>query len=158
MLAYSERSNRRTRTMKALIPLICLLSSASVFAQQPKVSECFKVHALVRADASHYWADWSNRCPYAIDSVYVLVTFSDKSRHQMGEGVFPMYFATPGAHRVTRFSAPAEVADFASVRVRKITADSAEGLRSPTSGAETARLAPGLVGDPGGAVRIISAR
>jgi hypothetical protein len=144
--------------MKALIPIICLLFASSAFAQKPKVSECFKVRALVRADAAHYWADWSNKCPYSIDSVYVLVTFTDQSRHQIGDGVFPMYFATPGAHRVTRFSVPAEVAGFASVHVRKITSDAAEGLRSVSPGAETAQLAPGLVGDPGAAVRIISAR
>jgi hypothetical protein len=144
--------------MKALLPILFLLTSVSVFAQKPKVSECFKVHSLVRADAAHYWADWSNRCPYSIDSVYVLVTFTDQSRHQIGDGVFPMYFATSGAHRVTRFSVPAEVAGFAAVHVRKITSDAAEGLKSASPGAQTAQLAPGLVGDPGAAVRIVTAR
>lgn len=144
--------------MKALLPILCLLSAGSVFAQKPKVSECFKVHALVRADSAHYWADWSNKCPYSIDSVYVVVTFTDQLRHQIGDGVFPTYFATPGAHRVTRFSVPAEVAGFAAVHVRKITSDAAEGLKSSTGGAETALLAPGLVGDPGATVRIVSAR
>jgi len=130
--------------MKALLPILLLLSSVSVFAQKPKVAECFKVHSLVRADASHYWANWSNRCPYSIDSVYVLVTFTDQSRHQIGDGVFPTYFATPGAHRVTRFSVPADAAGFAAVHVRKITSDASEGLKSASPGAETAQLAPGL--------------
>ena len=136
--------------MKALLTLLLLLSAGSAFAQKPKVSDCFKVHALIRADEGHYWADWTNACPYTINSVYVLVTFADKSRHQIGDGVWPMYFVTPGSHRVTRFSAPSEVSDFAWVHVRKITADAVEGLRStPPSRPESTRIPPGFVGDPG---------
>ncbi len=151
--------------MKALLTVVFLLSAGSAFAQKPKVSECFKVHALIRADEAHYWADWTNACPYTIDSVYVLVTFADKSSHQIGDGVWPMYFVTPGAHRVTRFSAPSEVANFAWVHVRKITVDAVEGLRSTApSRSEIARIPPGMVGDPGPSasdsgpsVRLISA-
>jgi hypothetical protein len=102
-------------------------------AEKPKVSDCFKVRALVRMDEEHYWADWANTCPYTIDSVYVMVSFADKSRHHVGDGVWPMYFVTPGTHRVTRFSVPLDVPDFASVNVQKITADPLEGLRSPSA-------------------------
>lgn len=143
--------------MKALLTVVFLLGAGTAFAQKPKVSDCFKVHALLRADEVHYWADWTNSCPYTINSVYVLVTFADKSRNHIGDGVWPMYFVTPGTHRVTRFSVPAEVADFAWVNVRKITADAVEGLRStPFNRPETARLLPGFVGDPGASVTLIS--
>jgi hypothetical protein len=129
---------------------VFLLSASAVFAQKPKVSDCFKVHALTRADEAHYWANWTNSCPYTINAVYVLVTFADKAKLHVGDGVWPMYFVTPGAHRVTRFSVPAEVADFAWVHVQKITADAVEGLR--TVQREAARLLPGFVGDPGPSV------
>ena len=125
--------------MKGLLAFTFLLSATVGFAQKPKVSDCFKVHALIRTDEAHYWADWTNACPYTIDSVYVMVTFIDSSKHHISDGVWPMYFATPGMHRVTRFSVPADVADYASVHVRKITADAAEGLRS-TPHQEGARL------------------
>jgi hypothetical protein len=143
--------------MRALLTVVFLLSAGAAFAEKPKVSDCFKVHALIRADEAHYWADWTNACPYTIDSVYVLVTFADKSRLHIGDGVWPMYFVAPGAHRVTRFSVPSEVADFAWVHVRKITADAVEGLRSTLpSRSESARIAPGFVGDPGVSVRLVS--
>jgi hypothetical protein len=136
--------------MKALLTVVFLLSAGAAFAQKPKVADCFKVHALIRADEAHYWADWTNSCPYTIDSVYVLVTFHDKSKLHIGDGVWPMYFVTPGAHRVTRFSVPSEVLDFAQVHVRKITVDAVEGLRfTPPSRPETAQIQPGFVGDPG---------
>ena len=139
--------------MKALLTVVFLLSAGAAFAQKPKVSDCFKVHALIRADEAHYWADWTNACPYTIDSVYVLVTFADKSKLHVGDGVWPMYFITPGTHRVTRFSVPAEVLDFAWVRVQKITADAVEGLRSThASLSESARIEPGFVADPGPSV------
>lgn len=140
--------------MKALLTAVFLLSASVAFAQKPKVSQCFKVHALLRADEAHYWADWTNACPYTIDSVYVLVTFHDKSTQHIGDGVWPMYFVTPGMHRVTRFSVPAEVLDFAWVHLQKITADAVEGLRPahPTR-PEPARI--GFVGDPG-ASRVIN--
>jgi hypothetical protein len=138
--------------MKAVFTLLFLLSAGAALAQKPKVSECFKVHALVRMDEEHYWAEWTNACPYTIDSVYVLVSFADKSKRHVGDGVWPMYFVTPHMHRVTRFSVPAEVTDFEWVSVHKITTDPAEGLR-PTSPsrAETALLPPWFVRDPGAA-------
>jgi hypothetical protein len=136
--------------MKALLTVLFLLSASAAFAQKPKVSDCFKVRALTRADEVHYWADWKNACPYTIDSVYVLVTFADKSRRHVGDGVWPMYFVTSGAHRVTRFSVPSEVSDFAWVHVQKITADAIEGLLSPhLSRSESERVPLGFVGDPG---------
>lgn len=118
--------------MKHLAALLLLLSLASArlwAADKPHVSECFKVHALVKTDADHYWADWTNSCPYTIDAVYVLVAFADKSRKLLGDGVWAMYFVMPGAHRVTRFSAPAVASSFEYVNVRRITADSVLALR-----------------------------
>jgi hypothetical protein len=138
--------------MKVLASLLCLMPGtllAQKHIAKPRISDCFKVHALLRADEAHYWADWTNACPYTIDAVYVLVSFDNRSRHHVGDGVWPMYFVTPGSHRVTRFSVSSEVSDFATVHLRKITADAQEGLRSPGSHAERATLPPGLVGDPG---------
>jgi hypothetical protein len=116
--------------MKHLVLLFLLLSSATLWAaDKPGVSDCFKVHALVKTDADHYWADWTNSCPYTIDAVYVLVTFADKSRKLIGDGVWPMYFVTPGTHRVTRFSVPAIASSFEYVNLRRITLDAALALR-----------------------------
>lgn len=95
--------------------------------RQTSVSQCFKVHRLLKTDSTHYWADWTNTCPYTIDAVYVMVGFRDQSLHEMGNGVWPMYFVEPGVHRVTRFSAP--VADFETVHVHAITTDSALALK-----------------------------
>src|SRR5277367_3709909 len=89
---------------------------------QPKISDCFKGHELLRADQEHYWATWTNTCPYTIDSVYVLVRFADHSAKEIADGVWSLHFITPGAHRTMRFSAPGKLADFASVRQHKITA------------------------------------
>lgn len=97
-------------------------------AAQPAVPECFKVNRLLKTDATHYWADWSNTCPYTIDSVYVLVGFVDGFRKHLGDGVWPMYFVLPGVHRVTRFSVPVGVDGFESILVRRITTDSTEAL------------------------------
>ena len=115
--------------MKALLTVVFLLSAGSAFAQKPKVSECFKVNALIKTDEVHYWAEWTNSCPYTIDSVYVLVGFVNSSKTYLGNGVWPMYFVTPGMHRVTRFTIPAAVLGFESINVRKITTDSVEALR-----------------------------
>ena len=115
--------------MKFLVPALFFLCTIAALAEKPDVANCFKVHALVRMDGEHYWADWTNTCPYTIDSVYVLVNFSGKSTLHAGDGMWPMYFVAPGTHRVTRFSVPSTVADFESVNVRKITADPAEALR-----------------------------
>lgn len=92
-------------------------------AQHPQVSECFKVHSMIRADEEHYWTTWTNACPYTIDSVYVMVKFADRSAKDVADGVWSLHFIAPGAHRTMRFSAPGKIADFASVRQQKITAD-----------------------------------
>jgi hypothetical protein len=115
--------------MKYLATLLLVASAGIAAAATPKVSECFKVNALVKTDEVHYWADWTNSCPYTIDSVYVLVAFANKSNPYLGDGVWPMYFVTPGTHRVTRFTIPAAASGFESVNVRKITTDSVEALR-----------------------------
>lgn len=117
--------------MKTLLSLTFgLIAMVTVVsAERPSVSECFKVNALVKQDEIHYWADWTNACPYTIDSVYVMVGFTSRSHKPLEDGVWPMYFVTPGTHRVTRFTIPAGAAGFDAVRVRKITTDSNEALR-----------------------------
>jgi hypothetical protein len=115
--------------VKPLFLLLLLAQSGAVLAQAPSVSRCFKVNALVKMDEEHYWAEWTNACLYTIDSVYVMVCFTDKSGSHRSDGVWAMYFVAPGAHRVTRFTAPLTVPDFESVSVRKITTDSQEALR-----------------------------
>jgi hypothetical protein len=107
--------------MKYLV--VGLTFAAIALAQHPKVSDCFKVHELLRADEEHYWATWTNACPYTIDSVYVMVGFLDRSARDVAQGVWALHFIAPGAHRTMRFSAPGKLADFASVHQRKITAD-----------------------------------
>lgn len=108
-----------------------LAFAAVSLAQHPQVSDCFKVHELLRADEEHYWATWTNTCPYTIDSVYVMVKFADRSAREVADGVWSLHFITPGAHRTMRFSAPGKLADFASVRQRKITADIYEAFGRP---------------------------
>ncbi len=115
--------------MKCLATLLLIASAGIADAETPKVSECFKVNALIKTDEIHYWADWTNSCPYTINSVYVLVGFANKSNTYLSNGVWPMYFVTPGAHRVTRFAIPAAASGFESVNVRKITTDWVEALR-----------------------------
>lgn len=95
----------------------------------PKISDCFKVHSLLKMDDEHYWANWTNACPYTIDSVYVMVKFADRFMKPLGNGVWGLHFIAPGAHRVIRFSAPAAAADFNSINVHKITADFGEALQ-----------------------------
>lgn len=123
-----------TDSGKALKPLMTLplLLAGLAAAATPDVSECFKVHALIKMDQDHYWADWSNACPYTIDSVYVMIRFASKSSIGLGDGVWGLHFVTPGTHRVIRFTAPLSVPDFDSVQVRKITTDSAEALNEGT--------------------------
>jgi len=139
--------------------LCCATASA---AELPKVPQCFKVHRLLRLDSTHYWADWSNTCPFTIESVYVMVGFLDRSRTQLGEGVWPMYFVQPGVHRVTRFSVPVGVSGYETVRVSRITTDSAEALhkdKREIDAAEHEAVPPGIVPDTGlGRVIHISAR
>jgi hypothetical protein len=114
--------------MKRLLILL-VLGLPALAEEQPKVPECFKVHSLTRMDAEHYWANWTNACPYTIDSVYVMVGFADKSRKPLGAGVWGLHFVTPGTHRVIRFSTPALVDEFEFVSIRKITTDAEEALR-----------------------------
>lgn len=132
-------------------------SAGQPLAARPEtsVSKCFKVRRLLRSDSTHYWADWTNTCPFTIEAVYVMVGFVDRARHEMGSGVWPMYFVEPGAHRVTRFSAP--VAEFETVRVHRITTDSAVGLGlDPVAikAMQQQALPPGTVGDTG-AVKVL---
>jgi hypothetical protein len=135
--------------------LVGLFFSCAVLsaAAPPKVSQCFKVHRLLKLDSTHYWADWTNTCPYTIDSVYVEVGFLDHTRKQLGEGVWPMYFVLPGVHRVTRFSVPVGVDTYETVRVSRITTDAAEALRRDKREIEAAEhetVPPGTVPDTGG--------
>ena len=105
-----------------------LISTAVVAAAQPVVSQCFKVHSLIKMDEDHYWANWANACPYTIDSVYIMVKFSSRSRVSLGNGVLALHFVVPGTHQVTRFTAPKSVPDFDFIEVRKITTNSEEAL------------------------------
>jgi hypothetical protein len=105
-----------------------LMFAAIALAQHPKVSDCFKVHELLRADEEHYWATWTNTCPYTIDSVYVTVRFADRSTPEIADGVWSLHFIQPGAHRTMRFSAPGKISDFASVHQKKITSDIGEAF------------------------------
>ena len=111
------------------LPLLLLATGGLACAQSPAVSHCFKVNALIKMDEDHYWADWTNGCPYTIDSVYVMVKFSDKSRQKVGDGVWSLHFISPGARRVTRLSAPKNVRDFQFINVKKVTPDFEEALR-----------------------------
>lgn len=112
--------------------LVFGLTFATVaLAQHPKVSECFKVHELLRADQEHYWATWTNSCPYTIDSVYVTVRFADRSSRELADGVWSLHFIPAGAHRTMRFSAPGKIADFASVHQKNITSDMSEAFGRP---------------------------
>jgi hypothetical protein len=125
-----------------------------------KVEECFKIHWLLRADDAHYWADWISECPYTIDAVYVMIGFADHGKKPLGNGVWPMYFVLPGAHQVTRFSAPAEVSGFETVIVHRITIDSAEAFsqdRNTVKTVERAKASSGSLGDTGPG-RVIPAR
>jgi tetratricopeptide (TPR) repeat protein len=138
--------------MSSRFGLSCWLAvSLTVAASaQPNIAQCFKVYDLLKMDQDHYWANWANACPYTIDSVYVMVRFSDRSRTRLGNGVWALHFVTPGTHQVTRFTAPRGVPEFEFVQLHKITADSLEALlgepadRIPRVSAEAQRT-----GDPG---------
>jgi len=132
------------------LSLRLVLAAAAVAAAQPKVENCFKVYALLKMDDDHYWADWSNACPYTIDSVYVMVKFADRSRNHLGNGVWALHFIEPGARRVTRLTAPRGVPSFDLVELHKITTDAMEALRSEDPATERAWPSePGRVEDPG---------
>ncbi len=130
---------------------------AAAASAQPKIAQCFKVYNLIKMDEDHYWADWANGCPYTIDSVYVMVRFSDRSRTRLGNGVWALHFVTPGTHQVMRLTAPRSVPDFDFVQVHKITADSLEALldepgdRIHPLSAEASRT-----GDPGPRLELAS--
>jgi hypothetical protein len=112
--------------------LVCGLTFAAIaLAQHPSVSECFKVRELLRADEAHYWATWTNSCPYTIDAVYVTVRFADRTSNELADGVWSLHFVPPGAHRTVRFSAPGKLVDFASVHEKKITGDIDEAFGRP---------------------------
>jgi tetratricopeptide (TPR) repeat protein len=138
--------------MSSKFSLSCWLAiwMAVAACAQPKVAQCFKVYDLLKMDEDHYWANWANACPYTIDSVYVMVRFSDRSRTRLGNGVWALHFVTPGTHQVTRFTAPRGVPYFDFVQLHKITTDSLEALlgepggRIPALSAEARRT-----GDPG---------
>src|SRR5580658_8332087 len=124
--------------MKHLV--LGLTFGALALAQHQNVSDCFKVHNMIRADEAHYWTTWTNACPYTIDSVYVMVRFADRSAKEVADGVWSLHFITPGAHRTMRFSAPGKLADFASVRQQKITGDMGEAFGRPTPSLEVAAV------------------
>src|SRR5579872_6964291 len=115
--------------MKVL--LLLFFATVAYAGDKPTVSKCFQIHSLTRTDSEHYWADWTNACPYTIDSVYVMVKFSDKSRQSVGDGVWSLHFIGPGTRRVMRLSAPGNVPLFQFVSVKKVTADLEEALREP---------------------------
>lgn len=121
--------------------LLGLTLAAVALAQHPNVSDCFKVHSMIRADEEHYWTTWTNTCPYTIDSVYVMVRFSDYAAREVADGVWSLHFIEPGAHRTMRFSAPGKLADFAAVRQQKITADIEEAFARSKPALSPAELA-----------------
>jgi tetratricopeptide (TPR) repeat protein len=135
--------------LKTLLLLILPLAAFGA-SRQPAVPECFKVHSLIKMDGEHYWADWSNACPFTIDSVYVIVKFAGRQVSGVIDGVWALHFVTPGTHRVTRFNTPGSLGDFDTVQVRKITVDSEEALhnqRDPQ--VQIAKRDPNAVADPG---------
>lgn len=121
------------KQLKLLLTLLLPVANAIGAGNAPAVPECFKVHSLIRMDEEHYWANWTNACPYTIDSVYVMVHFRSQSGSHLGEGVWGLHFVTPGTHQVTRFTSPANLSDFHSVHVAKITTDSVEALHETPS-------------------------
>ncbi len=114
------------------------------------------MHELLRADQEHYWATWTNSCPYTIDAVYVTVRFVDRSSRELADGVWSLHFVPAGAHRTMRFNAPGKLADFVSVHQKKITGDMSEafgrGPARPMSPMELAAVSAyrGAVAKEGG--------
>jgi hypothetical protein len=99
------------------------------YAGDPKVSDCFKVKALLKMDGDHYWADWKNSCPYTIDSVYVAVEFADHLGKRVGNGLWSLHLVGPGLQRVIQLTAPVTTETFERITVEKITADLEQALR-----------------------------
>jgi hypothetical protein len=116
------------KQLKLLLTLLLPVADAIGAGHAPAVPDCFKVHSLIRMDEEHYWANWTNACPFTIDSVYVMVNFRSQSGSHLGEGVWGLHFVTPGTHQVTRFTSPSNLSDFHTVHVAKITTDSVEAL------------------------------
>ena len=109
------------------------------------------MHALIKMDDDHYWADWTNSCPYTIDSVYVTVRFAgqgDPRGRQRSLGAALHHAGDASDH--ARQRAPQRARVFDRVRVHKITTDSEEALHEPpllpTPPAATRRT--GTVADP----------
>ena len=67
-----------------------MMATGALAADRPKVEECFKVNRLLKIDSTFYWADWTNVCPYTVETVYVMVSFVDHSGKELGAGVWPM--------------------------------------------------------------------
>jgi hypothetical protein len=138
--------------MKRILLGLYLFGAIASAADQPKVQECFKVNRLLKIDATFYWADWTNACPFTVDTVYVMVTFVDSANRELGAGVWPMYFIEPGVHRVTRFTAPVGVTAYQTLRVTKITTDSSVALMRDQRAVDAAvhtSAPPGKVRDSG---------
>lgn len=128
---------------------------AAASSAQPKIAQCFKVYDLLKMDQDHYWANWANACPYTIDSVYIMVRFSDRSRRGLGNGVWALHFVVPGTHQVTRFTAPRDVPDFDFVHLRKITTDWMEALlEDPSDRTRVLTAEEVRSGDPGPAWKL----
>jgi hypothetical protein len=123
----------------SLLPFWLMLPAIVHAEQKPQVPQCFKVNALIRMDDDHYWANWTNACSYAVDSVYVNVEFVDGDQRSLGNGLWSMHFVVPGAHQVTRFSTPPGVSAFRFIRVRKVTTTLDEALHENTSHAPPER-------------------
>jgi hypothetical protein len=137
----------RDLSMKYLCVALAF-ATVGLAAERPKTADCFKVNWLLRADEEHYWANWTNKCSYTIDSVYVMVRFADGNQ-SVGNGVWGLHFVTPGESRVTRFSTPGRVPDFRTVHIRKITTDMEEALRPSGESERLASKPDRPTGDPG---------
>jgi hypothetical protein len=132
--------------MKHILLGLYLCSAVAMAATQPSVDQCFKVNRLLKIDPVFYWAEWTNACPYTVETVYVMVSFLDGSSKELGSGVWPMYFVQPGVHRVTRFTAPVGVSEYQTMRVSRITTDSAVALVRDQRAMDAAQHDPGPPG------------
>jgi len=146
-MLYNLRFKLRDH-LKFLLTLLVPVASAFASPMEPPVPQCFKVHSLIRMDEEHYWANWTNACPYTIDSVYVMVKFAGRSGAG-ADGVWALHFVTPGTHQVMRLSTPMGLADYDTVHVARITTDSAEALHIEKIPQYLASRDPNAVADPG---------
>ncbi len=106
-----------------LVAVLLGMCTGMALGADPKVAECFKVNALLKMDADHYWADWKNACPYTIESVYVAVEFADRMGQHVGNGLWALHLVGPGLARVMRLSSPPTSGVFERIKVSKITTD-----------------------------------